>query len=486
MSDQSSKTYNSYNFQPLQMEETTTTTTTTSTSQEKLKRFIPIILIIAGLILLIILGFLLFRRSPTTTGNSSGTDPNKAVVLQWWGTFMDLEVIQPLIDQYKTVKPNVTIEYANKWPDLTYSQAESKYKTEVNRVLKLNDSVQLPDIFMLNNHWVGDYEKYISPAPSSILSYADFRTTYYDTVSADFGAGDKVSGLPLWIDTLAIVYNKDLLASESVSTPPTDWSQFRSLALKLTKKSGVNVTQAGFAGGISSNVSYSFELANILMMQNGVNIVDATGKPTFSADADSLTSINFLRDFDKGNNPTWSSDLKTDAAAFLEGDLAMMAAPSYRLRDVLRYNDGYQLNLNIGISALPQLAGQEQSIINWGDYWGNTVTLNRPNKEYAWEFLKWLSEPAQLKSLSANVKNKYGFFGNLYPRKDLETENQSDEYLKIYNESLPYIKTWYMVNSTKIEAAYLENFGTNAPSQSSVASFERDISDIIATKGKLE
>lgn len=145
-------------------------------------------------------------------------------MLQWWGAFWILVKVQPLIDAYKTVRPNVTIEYANKWADIAYTEAEDRYKTELNRVLKLNDSVQLPDMFMVNNHWVGDYEKYISV--STNISYTDFQNTYHPAVATDFGANNKVFGLPLWMDTLAVVYNKEMLATEAVSIPPTDWSQF--------------------------------------------------------------------------------------------------------------------------------------------------------------------------------------------------------------------------------------------------------------------
>ncbi len=497
MADPNTQNYNTtYNFQPLQVEPvtsqpvdsvasstTTTTTKTTKISKEQIKRFGPIVLIVIGLILLVILILLLFKPSTTP---STTTDPNKAVVLQWWGAFIDPEVIQPLIDKYKTIAPNVTIEYANKWPDLSSSESETKYKTEINRVLKLNDSVQLPDIFMVNNRWVGDYEKYLSPASNTVVTFSDFQNTYYPAVVTDFAPGSKIYGLPLWMDTLAIVYNKEMLASESISTPPTDWSQFRTLAQRLTKKSGTTISQAGFAGGTSENVTFAFELSNILMMQNGVTMTDSTGKPVFASDEDSLSSLNFLKDFERNASATWNSNLKNDSATFLDEDLAMMATTTYRLRDILKYNEGYSIGLNIGISGLPQLAGQGEPIINFGDYWGNVVTLNRPNKDYAWAFVKWLNEPEQLKSISSNVKNKEGYFGLLYPRKDMSEENKADEYLKVFNESLPYIKSWYMVNGTKVQQSFTERLGSNTINSSAISSFEKDIIDIIAAKGKLE
>lgn len=484
MGDEYSQKFNYYNPNGNQLEVNVIDSSTPKPKRD-FKRFLPFILLfVAGLILIIILFLLLFSNTGQDNDTDTGLDTDKAVNLQWWGTFLDPEVIDPLLDEFKLLWPNVTIEYANKWSDANFKDAELDYKSELNRVLSENDSVQLPDIFMVNNLWVGDYERYIFP--SNNITSNEFSNTYYPVVISDFGNSNKVYGLPLWLDTFSVIYNKEMLASQSVSTPPTDWSQFRSLAQKLTKKSGNTITQAGFSGGTSENVSYAFELATILMLQNGVKLLNDSGVPSFSTDNDTLTSLNFLKDFQSGTNSTWNSNLKNDSSEFLEEDLAMLVAPSYRLRDILKYNEGYSIDINIGISSLPQLTGQDQPIINFGDYWGNVVTLNRPNREYAWEFLKWLNEPEQLKTLSTNIKNKYGYFGLLYPRSDMSEELINDEYLKIYNDVLPYILSSDIVNGTAVRAAFLDNFDSGSISESSITNYEEEIISIIANKGRFE
>ncbi len=485
MGDEYTQKYNYYNPDGNRVEVNINSDTK---PKRDVRKYLPFILLfVAGLILIIILFLLLFNQTPNTGNDCVGDDcldPDKAVNLQWWGTFLDPDVIQPLLDQYKTIAPNVTIEYANKWSEAPFKDSENDYKTEINRVLTENDSVQLPDIFMINNLWVGDYERYIFP--SSNISYSDFTDTYYPVVVSDFGNSSRVYGLPLWLDTYSVIYNKEMLANQSVSTPPTDWSQFRSLAQKLTKKTGSTITQAGFSGGTSENVSYAFELATILMLQNGVDIFNSSGVPSFSTDSDSLTSLNFLKDFENGTNATWNTNFKNDSSEFLEEDLAMLVAPSYRLRDILTYNEGYSIDINIGVSSLPQLTGQEQPIINFGDYWSNVVTLNRPNREYSWAFLKWLNEPEQLKTLSSNIKNKYGYFGILYPRSDMSQELINDEYLKTYNDVLPYVLSSDLVNGTLVREAFIEAFGSGSISQSSITNYEEEIISIIANKGRLQ
>lgn len=84
----------------------------------------------------------------------------------------------------------------------------------------------IPDIFMVNNSWVGDYEKYSKA--STNMDYATFNSIFYPAASTDFANdGKNVYGVPLWMDTLAILYNKDILSSKSIQQPSTNWVEFK-------------------------------------------------------------------------------------------------------------------------------------------------------------------------------------------------------------------------------------------------------------------
>src|SRR5260221_1504576 len=154
---------NYYYEQPYEEVSTTTTTTPVdddSSESTRRRRLLIIGLIIFGVVLLIILLLLLTTRpaGTNTTNNTTTIDPNRKVVLQFQGAFITPEEIQPLIDDYQKLNPNVKIEYANKWPQGAYIDAENIYKSDLNKVLRENDSVNIPDIFMVNNSWAGDYD----------------------------------------------------------------------------------------------------------------------------------------------------------------------------------------------------------------------------------------------------------------------------------------------------------------------------------------
>ncbi len=487
MSDQYQQTY-SYDA-PYISETTTTTTTNDSPIPDSRRKLLPVILlaVLGGLLLLIIIFFLLnsAKTGQNNNNNNNGTTSN--IVLQWRGVFLSKETVQPLIDEYQAANKNVTIEYANLWPDNTnYTDAAKQYRSELNKLLKENDPVKIPDIFMIQNTWAGDYEKYTKTSTS--YDAETFKNTFYPVVSNDFARDNQVHGIPLWIDTYVVIYNKELLAAKSVSEPPKNWPEFKALAQSLTKINDGKIVQGGFAAGTSSNVSYAAELANLLMIQSGVKMVNETGQPVFSADSQSLTALNFYKSFANTQNGTWDDTLKNDAAAFLEGKLAMTIAPSYRLRDILKYNELYQTNIDIGIAPIPQLEGQTQPIMNWGDYWGAMVALNRPNSTASWTFLQWITQPEQLKKLSENVKTKYQYFGLLYPRKDMAqaSEVTSDQILRVYNDSLPYLQTWPMVKGIEVRTEFLNLVSQNNINSGQVSQTENNIQQLISNKGKLD
>lgn len=443
--------------------------------------------IAAAFIGLMLLGFiLLFSGGGGTAtdqgGGNTAPTPGGPVVIQWWGAFLEPEVVQPLIDEYQQLNPNVTIEYANKWSNQDYDTAAQSYREELNRVIENQDIVELPDIFMVPNTWAGDYESYVQPG-NGVVDYTTLQNNFYPAVARDFGNdGATVYGLPLWMDTLAVVYNRDLLNTENVDEPPTTWNRFVTLAEALTIVNDGVIEQNGFGAGATQNTSFWYELVNILMIQNGVQLTNEQNQPIFSSDPDSVDAVRFWQSFVNGENPSWSTNAKNSSAAFLEEDVAMIVAPSWRLREILRINEQFNLNLDIGVAPLPQVEGQAIEFVNWADYFGNMVTANRPNAVQSWQFLNWMSQPEQLLKLSSNLASNAGYFGLVYPRTDMSNELTDSTYLSIYNSSLPFAQTWYAIKGLEVRNLYRDALSRGVNS-SNLASLEEDIIELQVLKG---
>lgn len=474
-----------YYEQPAQPYEAVTTTETTTTVNPiaKNKKFLILGLIVFGLLLLGVLILSLTSRSGTSTNNNNISTQN--VSLQFRGAFIPLAAIQPLLDDYKVLKPNVTIEYADKWPDGPFKDASAIYKSEINRVLRENDSVNIPDIFMVNNTWAGDYEKFTKA--STNIDYQTFQSIFYPAAVTDFANdGRNVYGVPLWMDTLAILYNEDILSSKSISEPSTNWVEFKRQAQTLTTKENGQIKVAGFAAGNLDNVSFGFELVNILLLQNGVEMISTANKqPSFATFSEAGSAVQYFQSFQNDANSTWAKSLQNDSAAFLEGKVAMIASTSYRYRDILRYNKEFNIRLNIGVSQIPQITGQSQEIINFADYWGAMVSDARGNSRHAWEFLQWLTQPEQLDKLSNGVATATNSFGILYPRKDMAQKLQTDLDLSVFNASLPYAQSWYMVNGTKVRELFQSAFSSGGLNQAQITSLQEEVQSVITNKGQI-
>lgn len=432
---------------------------------------------------LLVLGVVVFVgcTSGSTDQNDDQQDTSP-VVLQWWGVFWDAEVVESLIVEYQDLNPNVKIEYVNKWSAGVRNLSEAAYQNELNRSLRDRNVAEIPDIFMVQNTWVGEYADYISAAPNSVIDSQTVSTSYYPAVSTDFVSNSEVLGLPLWIDALAILYNKDLLNQASASSPPDNWQDFRTLAYALTERTGSTITQAGFSAGESDNVAFDSELLNLLFLQNGVRMLDSSGDAIFSTSAFAEETVQFYQDF-AASDGSWSSSLDNDALLFTEGKLAMMVAPSWQYHDILYWNERYNLGLDIGVAPVPQVQAQAQRV-DWATYWGNVVAQDRPNADQAWDFLNWISQPAQLRKLRQNEALNREFFGFLYPRTDMQQELLSDEYLKTYNNVLPTAQSWYMVNGLEVKAIFAELI-ESAGKASDVSSAENAVQRVIDQAGTL-
>jgi ABC-type glycerol-3-phosphate transport system substrate-binding protein len=396
---------------------------------------------------------------------------------------MDNSIVQPLIDEYTATYPNVTIEYANIWPiDRPFAEAEEMYQDTLNETIQ--DELNAADIFMVHNSWAGDYEAFAQP--SVVYPVETFRNSFYPAAATDLITNGSVYGVPLWMDTYAIVYNEDMLSAIQKTAPDQNWSAFKVTAEELTSQTGNVIEQSGFAAGLTTNIEFFFQMVVTLMRQNGVVLTDENRSPVFSSDPAAADAITFFKSFTTGTSQrTWDNTFSNESAAFLEEKVAMIMVPSWRLREILRANENYDLGLNIGIASLPQVIGQE-SEINWADYWAAMVSNKSLYSVEAWNFLYWLTQPEQLEKLHENSASSLGFFGTLYPRSDMSDRLVDDEYLSVYNRSLQFAESWYMVKGRQIKELFAETISGSTVGTSQLERLEEDIKLLQVQKGTLD
>ncbi len=409
-------------------------------------------------ILIVFLIILQNRNSNNNTGITPTPGNSGNVKLIWWNLFEPQANVQPLIDAFNKENPTIEIQYVQ-----VGKEGIEAYKTGLEANLNDEDIVTSPDIMPIGNTWTTKYKNLglIKAAPSNTVSTDDLKN-WYPIVSTDFVREKAVYALPLYMDSIAIIYNKDLLLNKGFNAPAQSWSDFNLQAQKLTLRDKNNkITKAGFSALLPVNSEFYFEVINTILLQQGVSMLNSDGsKSDLSSQEEASAALEAYKKYISGSTATWDATMNKDIAAFLEGNLAMYPAPSWRLMDILQYNQKYNLGLNVGVAQMPQIANSYE--IYWPSYWGLTVSKDCQNSEAAWKFIQFITNSTQLQLLNKTVIDNGRSLGILYPRLDLANqENLTDIYLAPYALSLAKASDWDMYDGWALKKLFDTSFGTD-------------------------
>src|SRR3989338_9418936 len=250
------------------------------------------------IILSLILSFILTSGFGCKLVDKKTQEAMKPVTLNYWRVCDGEDAFEEIFQAYQQLHPFVTINYRK----LRYEEYESE-------LLNALAEDRGPDIFSVHNTWVKKYQNKITPLPPEItmaypvtkgtikkevvpelktvksLSLKDIRNDFIDAVYADAVIQtrdektnqyqEKIYGLPLAADTLAMFYNQDLLNNAGIALPPAYWNgEFQQDVKKTTKQSARGeIIQSGAALGGSDNIERYSDILSVLMMQNGAIIM---------------------------------------------------------------------------------------------------------------------------------------------------------------------------------------------------------------------
>lgn len=424
----------------------------------------------------IILLFLLIALLGAGCGGPSTAQQlaTASVKLTIWRVFDHDSTMLEIMNAYRAIHPNVSFEYKELRVD--------EYEDELLHAFAEGNG---PDIFSLHNTWIGEYMSLIQPMPASVkIAYAETRGTikketiyslkeeptislralkndFVDVVAKDVirnyrpnqnaQSEEKIFGVPLSVDTLALYYNRDLLNAAGIAEPPANWTAFQDQVTKLTKFDQNNdIQQSGAALGTASNVERATDILNLLMLQNGAQLVDDRGVAVFgvkTGGADlAADALSFYTDF---ANPlkqvyTWNEDQTTSFDAFANGKTAFFFGYSYHAPLIKARSP----KLNAAIAPVPQIEGGK--IVNYANYWVESVSKQTDVGDWAWDFLKFASGKEQVtKYLTAAHKPT--------ALRSLITTQFEDETLNVFSSQTLTGQTWYKGRDAQaMEQAFLD------------------------------
>lgn len=316
--------------------------------------------------------------------------PLPPLTLNIWNVFEEREVYAPFIDKFKAEHPNVDIVYRN--------VPFAGYEAELLSALNAGTG---PDIFALHNTWLPKFKKHAVPIPEDLLNFSEVREKFPDVVQFDFvdeaNGAPRLFAVPLFLDTLALFYNRAYFKNAEIVNPPKTWNEFAEDVKKLrTKNAADKIDLAGAAIGTAYNVNRAADVLSLLMMQSGANMADRAKKRAAFADTvlqngfsfePGAQALEFYTSFADPSSDfyTWNDAMPNSVDAFAEGNAAMIFGYAY-LIPVLEGKNRY---LDFAVAPMPQPADIEDPIA-YANYWGFAVSSS-PRERTAWEFVRFLA-----------------------------------------------------------------------------------------------
>lgn len=410
---------------------------------------------------------------------------SQSVSLNMWGVIDDAPAYESAIRAYQAQYPNVKIEFRR----LNLNEYE-------NELLNGMAEDRGPDIFLVHNDWTQKYLSKMSAMPPSVtvgvpttqgsvqktvvwnastvqlMTNTEFQNTFVDTIARDTMRTVDVStdgvnpnfkmrivGVPTFIDSMALYYNRSLLNVAGIALPPQTWDEFQDDVRKMTKldpRDPTKIIQSGAAIGTGSNVQRSSDLLVALMMQNGAQMTADDGAITFhQIPADKAGSVSeppavgamrFYADFADPTKDvyTWNLDQQNSFEAFIQGKTAFYFGYAYD-QDVIKSRAP---QLNLGLTKLPQINGLPQK--NVANYWYWAVSKRSKQQAHAWNFLNFLAQKTQQQKISTAV-------GRPSPRRDVLVDQLRDEKMGVFASQVLTSWTWYEGKDPKtMEQAFSE------------------------------
>lgn len=400
------------------------------------------ILIIAGGVVAIIIVLLIFGLI-----NSPRSEP---VHLKIWGVYDDSSVFQEIIADYEKVNKHITITYQKKSFDNYEEELIDAFASDTG-----------PNIWLIHNTWLPKHKNKIIGMPDEVskdFSFNVFRETFVDTVEQDLTEDNKIYALPLYVDSLALFYNKDFFNSAGVSSPPETWDELINDLEKLIKRDQWgDIERAGVALGTAENINRSTDILNLLMLQNGTKMVSDDKKSAIFdksvyLDGESYYSgknaFQFYIDFSNPSKTTytWNRQMPYSVDAFIEGKTAMMFNYSHHIATI-KQRAPY---LNLGIAPMPQIEDRGFDI-NYSNYWAFTVSNKvKPNTAIeAWKFILYLTQRENAWKYLEKTNRPTA-------RKDLVDLQEKDLELGVFAKQSLSARNWYQVDSNAIETIFAQ------------------------------
>lgn len=391
-----------------------------------------IVIIGLGVFLVVVLGVIFFLN---LRHNNTASQTKLTV----WGTD-DAKAMTALLNSYSSGSSGSQVAYTQIDP--------SQYQTKLLAALAAGTG---PDVFEISNRDLPVWQNVLAPMPATNaenFSLVALGSDFPTVVGQDFVSGNSVYALPLSLDTLVMVYNKDLIDSAGIATLPKTWDDFDT---DVTRLRAVNaqgqITQAGAAiGGSAASIPNATDILYLLMLQNGTQMTAPDfSSAIFSNDVNGgnpgLAAFNFYLQFSNAGSPyyTWTDGMGDAETSFVQGKTAILFTYGAMLNDI----KAKAPFLNFGVAPVPQPTGASVNV-SYPNYKG-LAAARYGQVASAWDFI------INLATNAASVKVYNDDTGTPPALRTVIAANATDPLLSVFGTQALEARSWHEVDSLKVD-----------------------------------
>ena len=316
----------------------------------------------------------------TLAGCGRRDDPSGP--LNFWAMGREAEVVAELLPAFKARHPGIEVRVQQ----LPWTAAHEK-------LLTAYAGGSLPDLCQLGNTWLPELtaldalEPLDARARDAGISTDDYYAGILDTNRMPTTGGDRLFGLPWYVDTRVLFYRTDLLREAGHPQPPQSWAEWIGAMRAVRQRGGAN------RYGVLLPLNEPDPLFAMALQQGPLLNDDAThgafAQPGFRRALRFYAGI-----FESGLAPVLgNAQIANLFEEFAKGEFAMYISGPWQIGEFSRRLPP-EMQDRWATAPLPGPTGAESGYSLPG---GSSLAVFRSSEHQpeAWKFVEFLSRPEQ-------------------------------------------------------------------------------------------
>src|SRR5665648_1263509 len=296
-----------------------------------------------------------------SSGKATGT-------ITVWAMGGEGDKLPTLAKEFEALNPGVKIEVTA----IPFDAAHDKLATAIT-------AGKTPDISQIGTTWMGEFAtQALDPTPATID-----KSTFFEGAQKTTEVGGTSYGVPWYVETRLVYYRKDLAKKAGITTMPTDWAGLKAMAKAMQTKAGAKWgidLQPGGQGSWQSILPFAWS--------NGAEVATADQKKYTFDTPEMAEAVKYYQSYFTDKIAAKQLPLNSRAPSFVDGSVPMFISGPWEMGGL---NDlgGPGFKDKYGVMMMPKQK-TATSFVGGSDL---AVFKNSKNRDSAWKFVQWLSDP---------------------------------------------------------------------------------------------